>query len=153
MNGDLKGIHQYRRLSENIASAGQPTQAQLKGVAQAGFEVVINLGLSNVDYSLKDEGLLVEFLGLTYEHLPVAWERPTEEDLRRFFDIMAKHEGKRIFIHCAANKRVSVFMALHRIMQKGWSREGALDVMHKVWTPNETWQGFIDNFLSDRTVS
>lgn len=147
---DLEGIYQYQRLSESIASAGQPTHAQLSDIARAGFEVVINLGLENADYSLKDERLLVESLGLIYEHLPVTWERPTKENLRGFFDIMAKHEGKRVFIHCAANKRVSVFMALYRIIQNSWSREDALHAMHKVWTPNEIWQGFIDNVLSAR---
>ena len=145
---DLEGISQYQKLSESIASAGQPTQAQLSDIARAGFEVIINLGLENANYSLKNEALLVESLGLTYEHMPVTWEHPTKEDLRRFFDIMEKNEGKRIFIHCAANKRVSVFMALYRILQEGWSQKGALDAMSKVWTPNKTWQSFIDNVLS-----
>lgn len=153
MNDRLQAIYQYRELSDTIATAGQPSAAQLKDVAQAGFEVVINLGLANADYSLEDEGTLAESLGVSYEHIPVAWERPTQADLDRFFHIMAKHEGKMVFIHCAANKRVSVFMALLRILQESWSRDDAIASLCRAWVPNVIWEGFIDSVLSSRGKS
>jgi protein tyrosine phosphatase (PTP) superfamily phosphohydrolase (DUF442 family) len=147
-NDKLKAIYQYRRLSESIATSGQPSEAQFEDVAKAGFNVIINLGLTDSDYSLEDERSLIESLGLAYEHIPVAWDRPTRNDLERFFLTMEKYNGKRLFIHCAANMRVSVFMALFRIMKEDWPREEAMKSLQQVWLPNAIWKRFIDKSLS-----
>lgn len=139
----------YRRLSAKVVTAGQPSEAQLGFIAEAGFEVVVNLGLAGRDCSLPDERRLVESLGLRYVHIPVEWERPTSEDLARFIAVMREVEGKPVFVHCAANKRVSVFMALYRILVLGWSREAALREVAEVWEPNEVRQRFIDSVLAN----
>jgi uncharacterized protein (TIGR01244 family) len=116
----VSGIRDYRKLSERIATAGQPTQEELAAVARAGYEVVINLDVSDSSYALEDEGRLVRSLGLEYVHIPVVWEQPTKADLERFFEIMEARQDKTLFVHCAANRRVSVFMALYRIMPQVW---------------------------------
>jgi len=51
----LQQIINWRYLSENLATGGQPTELQLAAVASEGYEVVINLGLANKEYSLADE--------------------------------------------------------------------------------------------------
>lgn len=145
----LETIANLRRLSAKVVTAGQPSEAQLGSVAEAGFEVVVNLGLAGRDYSLPDERRLVESLGLRYVHIPVEWERPTSEDLARFIAVMREVEGKSVFLHCAANKRVSVFMSLYRILVLGWSQEAALREVAEVWEPNEVWRGFIDSVLAN----
>ena len=42
----VSGIRDYRKLSDLVATAGQPTEDELAAVAQAGYEVVINLHIS-----------------------------------------------------------------------------------------------------------
>jgi hypothetical protein len=51
----LQQIINWRYLSENLATGGQPSELQLAAVASEGYDVVINLGLANKDYSLADE--------------------------------------------------------------------------------------------------
>jgi len=41
----LDGIKNFIEVSGQLGTAGQPSEAQLREVADAGFEVVVNLGL------------------------------------------------------------------------------------------------------------
>jgi len=149
-NAFLQEIINWRHLSENLATGGQPTKQQLAAVAAAGYGVVINLGLMNKEYSFANEKSFVESLGLKYVHIPVEWEAPTRADLERFIAAMKKMNNEKIFVHCAANKRVSVFVALYRILDEGWSREDAMAGVFDVWSPNQVWNQFIEHILKSR---
>ena len=144
----LQGIYNYRRLTDQLATAGQPTEAELAAVAQAGYEVVMNLALHDAEYSLPNERKTVETLGMRYEHIPVAWARPLRSDLERFFGVMDELSDNRVFVHCAANKRVSAFIALHRILRLGWERDAAFAEMHAVWEPDAVWTRFLNDMLA-----
>jgi protein tyrosine phosphatase (PTP) superfamily phosphohydrolase (DUF442 family) len=109
---------------------------------------VINLGLADTEYALPDERGCVERLGLEYLHIPVLWGAPTAADLDRFITAMQALDGRRVFVHCAANKRVSAFMAVYRIAALGWPREVALAEMHALWEPDPVWRRFIESELS-----
>jgi protein tyrosine phosphatase (PTP) superfamily phosphohydrolase (DUF442 family) len=138
----------FRCLSHDLITSGQPSEEHLSGVALAGFEVVINLALHGAEYSLPDERSSVETLGMTYEHIPVIWQHPVLANLETFFATMARHAGRRIYVHCAANKRVSVFVFLYRVLRLGWKPEDAHPDLYAVWSPDPTWQAFIDLALS-----
>jgi len=144
----LEAIYNYLLLSDTLATSGQPTEEQIIDIAQAGFQVVVNLALADADYALKDEQASVEAQGMVYIHIPVIWKQPTPTDLQAFFKIMDDHKDQKVFVHCAANMRVSAFMALYRIKRLGWSAEEAYKDMYRIWTPDETWQGFIDQALT-----
>ena len=99
----LYEIYKYRRISDRIATAGQPTEAQLAAIAKAGCTTVINLGLHDTAYALSDERSLVESLGIKYVYIPVRWDRPDKAALVRFCDVLEAHEDQDVFIHCKAN--------------------------------------------------
>jgi protein tyrosine phosphatase (PTP) superfamily phosphohydrolase (DUF442 family) len=138
----LEKIYNFQWMSEKVATSGQPRRSELDTIAQAGFKVLINLGLHDGDYAISDEKECVELLGLHYIHIPVEWEQPTTEDLNKFLNVMNAYSGQRCFVHCAANKRASVFMALHRIINLGWPRSEAELSIKEIWTPNEIWLKF-----------
>ena len=143
----LQGIYNYRRLTDLIATAGQPSEEELASVAHAGFEVVVNLALHDAEYSLPDERLTVESLGMRYIHIPVMWERPLRSDLERFFEVMDELSGKPVFVHCAANKRVSAFMALYRQLRQGWSAEAVMPDVHAIWDLDDVWRRFLEEMI------
>lgn len=143
----LREIYNFLSLSDTIATAGQPTEGQISAIAESGYDLVINLGLADAEYALDDEEAIVRAHGMQYIHLPVIWERPIALDLEGFIDVMEANKGKKIFVHCAANMRVSVFMALYRILRLGWSQEKAFEQVKRIWVPNATWQTFIDDIL------
>lgn len=143
----IEDIPAYLQLTEHIATSGQPGEAQLADVAQAGFQVVINLALAGMDYSLPDEAGVVRRLGMEYIHIPVNWNEPTRRNLEDFFVAMDANQGVRTYVHCAANMRVSVFMALYRIKRLGWQPEQAFNEMLKIWRPEGIWAAFIHKML------
>lgn len=140
----------YLAVSERVGTGGQPTPEQFVELQAAGYEVVINLAMPTSTGALPDEKRLVLAQGMGYEHIPVVWESPTMRDLERFFDVMDRHRDKKVFVHCALNYRVSAFIFLYRVLRLGESPEAARAAMAKIWTPNETWQRFIDQALADR---
>ncbi|MFN2152529.1 MAG: protein tyrosine phosphatase family protein [Anaerolineales bacterium] len=149
MDAELRAIYNYLPLSSRIATSGQPTAQQIRAIAEAGFEVVINLALPTSDNALINEKELVETTGMRYVQIPVVWEQPTEANLASFLHAMTMYESQRVFIHCAANMRVSVFMALYRIRSLGWSRDDAMQMVYEIWKPNEIWSRFIEQNLRE----
>jgi hypothetical protein len=60
---------------------------------------------------------------------------------------MDARQGRRLFIHCIANMRVSAFMALYRIHRLGWPRDEALGFVDVPAFP-PVWQAFIAEMLA-----
>jgi len=146
----LSGIYNYRAVDEAIGTSGQPTVAQLAGIAQAGYRTVINLALhDDPRYSLPDEAGTVRSLGMDYVHIPVQFATPTEADLKAFFAAMDAHGGEKVWVHCAANMRVSAFLGLYRVLRQGWPQEKAFELMRGLWEPNEVWSAFIAKALAE----
>lgn len=143
---DLDSIHNFLMLSPFVATAGQPTEDELAAVKAAGNEVVINLLPASSPNALPEEDKIVSRLGLEYVHIPVEWGNPTAADAEQFFDALDVHAGRRVFVHCAANMRVSAFLYLYRTVRQHVPPVEAAEDLHRIWTPNETWQRFIDGF-------
>jgi protein tyrosine phosphatase (PTP) superfamily phosphohydrolase (DUF442 family) len=135
-------IKNFVEVGEAIATGGQPSESQLKEVAAAGYQVVVNLGLLDPRYCLPDEAGLVADLGMEYFHIPVVFTDPRPSDFRRFVEVMASHRDYRIFIHCALNWRVSAFLALYGELHLGWPRPRAESQMRTFWEPNDVWTNF-----------
>jgi protein tyrosine phosphatase (PTP) superfamily phosphohydrolase (DUF442 family) len=141
MIGDIKN---FVSVSVDLATAGQPSVEQLREVAAEGFDVVVNLGLLDPRYCLDDEAGVTQSLGMTYHHIPVDFNAPRFEDLQKFFEVMEASRSEKVFVHCAANYRVSSFVGLFGEAKLGWSRDRADAHMRRVWEPNATWSTFID---------
>jgi protein tyrosine phosphatase (PTP) superfamily phosphohydrolase (DUF442 family) len=110
---------------------------------------VINLALhDDPRYSLPDERGTVQSLGLTYVHIHVQFSMPNEGDLLAFFAAMEAHRSEKIWVHCAANMRVTAFLGLYRVIRQGWESARAFELMRGVWQPNQVWSSFIAAMLA-----
>ena len=145
----MKDIYNYLYYNEKLSSSGMPTPDQLKSVAEAGVNVVINLATSKSEGAIPNEGELVTGLGMEYINIPVDWNNPTQDDLDVFLNAMDKHKDKSVLVHCQANYRASGFVALYRVLRLGWERDDALQDMKKIWSPEEypVWDMFIEENL------
>jgi uncharacterized protein (TIGR01244 family) len=144
----LDRIHRVRIVDAHLGTSGQPTQGQLAAIAAAGYRTVVNLALhDDPRYSLPDERATVEQLGMRYVHIPVAFDAPAEADLLAFFDAMRAHGGEPLWVHCAANLRVSAFLGLWRVIEEGVPREAAFAPLHSIWQPDGVWSAFIGAML------
>ena len=117
----LDDINNFLPIDARIGTAGQPSEAELAEVAADGYQAVVNLGLLNPEYCLPDEAGLAASLGLGYRHLPVNFDAPAIADFEAFVVQMDAWAGERVFVHCAANFRVSSFMAVYGEMRLGWT--------------------------------
>lgn len=134
-------------VSPHLATAGQPSVEQLGAVATEGYQLVINLGLMDKRYCLDDEAGVVAALGMDYHHIPVEFAGPQLSDLRAFFAIMDANAGRRILVHCAANYRVTCFVALYGRTRWGWTETQAAELIGRVWQPDQVWQDFMRHAL------
>ena len=141
---DYTQMKNFREVDASLVTGGQPSEAQLASLAQAGVQTVINLALHDQPrYSLKDEPGTVAALGMKYVHIPVQFETPTESDLLKFFAAMDAARGEKVLVHCAANMRVTAFLGLYWSTQLGWPDAKAFELMRGVWQPEGTWAEFI----------
>jgi protein tyrosine phosphatase (PTP) superfamily phosphohydrolase (DUF442 family) len=145
----LSGIKNFKAIDERVVTGGQPTEAQLAEVAAEGFQAVVNLGLLDKSYCLPDEAGLVASLGMSYRHIPVKFDVPTLDDLRTFVEAMDGLMDRRVFVHCAGNYRVSVFVALWGELRLGWTRERADRLIEWLWRPSDVWTAFLERCRED----
>ncbi|PZU96418.1 MAG: phosphatase [Pseudanabaena sp.] len=132
-------------ISDQIATSGQPTVDQFRLIADAGYEVVINLALPTSDGAIANESEVVQMLGMEYVAIPVIWESPTVENLNQFLLVMDSRQNNRIYVHCAKNMRVSAFIYIYRCLRLHCPKEQAIADLHRIWQPNEIWQKFIND--------
>jgi protein tyrosine phosphatase (PTP) superfamily phosphohydrolase (DUF442 family) len=150
----LAAIHRFRAVDDSLCTSGQPTVAQLKDIAAAGFTTIINLALhDDPRYALPDEAGTVRALGMRYVHIPVPFAAPAMSHLLAFFAAMKVHQGEKLWVHCAANIRVSAFLGLYRVIEQGWSREPAFAPLHDLWQPDAVWSSFIASALKTTRAS
>lgn len=126
-----------------------PTTEQMKSVAEAGVQVVINLAPHDVPDAIPNEQELVESLGMVYLSIPVNWSTPTKDGLNKFMDAMDAHKDRKIHVHCEANFRASAFIAMYRILRLDWKEEEAFAVMHTIWDEDTypIWKMFIEDAI------
>jgi protein tyrosine phosphatase (PTP) superfamily phosphohydrolase (DUF442 family) len=143
----LPEIYNFRLLDERLGTSGQPTVEQFPNIRQAGFDVVINLALPTSDNAIPNEGSIVTGLGMAYVHIPVNFQKPASEDFRAFCQMMDAFEDRNVFVHCAANMRVSSFIFLYRVLRKGVDQSRAEQDLCAIWEPDEIWSQFMQREL------
>ena len=87
---DPETIYNWRRLDDRITTSGQPTEPQLADIHALGVRHIVNLGLHTHDKALPDEAASVGRLGMTYIHIPVDFQNPTDQDFEQFCSVMER---------------------------------------------------------------
>lgn len=141
---DLESIFNYVKITDTLSTSGQPTQEQFISIADAGFETVINLLPREQENALKTEEDIVRGLGLDYTYIPVDFGRPTAANYEDFTKAMKANQGKRVWVHCAVNARVSVFIARYRAEVLGEPLSQAREHISAVWEPFGAWPDFLE---------
>jgi protein tyrosine phosphatase (PTP) superfamily phosphohydrolase (DUF442 family) len=150
---NLADIYNFLDLSnstdtlQKLATSGQPTIEQFTKIKAAGYQVVINLALLDSSNAVPTEPSILADLGLNYIHIPVLWENPTAANFDLFRQTMQQYADRSVYVHCAANMRVSAFIYLYRRIYQNMSAATALADLEKIWTPNPIWQKFMDEIL------
>jgi protein tyrosine phosphatase (PTP) superfamily phosphohydrolase (DUF442 family) len=140
---DPEGIYNWLRLDERITTSGQPTENQLTTIRDLGVRHVINLALHTHEKALPDETSSVWQLGMSYIHIPVDFQNPTEEDFGRFCAALVDTQDAKLHVHCIANYRVSAFFYRYRRVMLGIDAGLARADLARIWEPEGVWAAFI----------
>jgi uncharacterized protein (TIGR01244 family) len=142
-DADPQTIYNWRRLDNRITTSGQPTEAQLADIQALGVRCVVNLGLHTHEKALPDETATVSQLGMTYVHIPVDFQNPTDQDFAQFCSTMAGLKDVPVHVHCIANYRVAAFMYRYRRDVLGMDEGQARNDLEAIWQPDGVWAAFI----------
>lgn len=131
-------------------TSGQLSERDIHQLPALGVEVVVNLALPTSSNALPGEAEWVTGEGMAYVQIPVEWAHPRPEQFAQFVGVLDAFRGRTVWVHCAMNMRVSAFIYLYRRLVLSESEEAASFPMREVWSPDETWQTFIDGALRAR---
>jgi uncharacterized protein (TIGR01244 family) len=143
---DPKNIYNWRRLDDRITTSGQPTEPQLAEIHALGVRHIVNLGLHTHEKALPDEAASVTRLGMTYIHIPVDFQNPTDQDFEEFCSVMEQLKDVPVLVHCIANARVSAFFYRYRRDVLRMDEARARADMEEVWRPKGVWAEFVKRY-------
>ncbi len=141
--GDPDTIYNWRRLDARITTSGQPTEPELADIHALGVRHIVNLGLHTHEKALPDERASVSRLGMTYIHIPVDFQNPTDADFARFRSAMEQLSEVPVHVHCIANYRVSAFFYRYRRDVLNMDEAQARADMEQIWHPEGVWAAFV----------
>ena len=144
-SSSLKKIFNYYKVPDLFETSGQPSNKQLISIANGGYEVVINLAPNTTIEGriINEEGIL-KSNNITYIHIPVDFNNPLDEDFNKFVAALEQNKHKKIWVHCAANMRVSAFVFKYRRDVLGLSQKNIERDLKAIWIPNKTWGSFLE---------
>ena len=128
--------------SERLHTSGQPSRAQLGGLKDKGYGLVINLAPPTTIGSIADEGSLVGSTGISYLSIPVDWHSPGYEDFELFSNVLRQSGSRQVLIHCQINRRASVFTFLYQVVHEGADADRAYAKVTGIWIPDQQWLAF-----------
>jgi protein tyrosine phosphatase (PTP) superfamily phosphohydrolase (DUF442 family) len=142
---DAENTHQ---VFDWLWSSGQLSEDDIARLPALGIKAVVNLALPTSSNALPGEAELVTRQGLAYIQIPVEWEHPEPEQFDQFVGVLKTFAGRKVWVHCAKNMRVSAFIYLYRKNILRESEDQAAFPMRDVWRPNEVWQEFISRMTA-----
>jgi protein tyrosine phosphatase (PTP) superfamily phosphohydrolase (DUF442 family) len=142
----MEALLNFHQATETIGTSGQPTRDQFRAIAEQGYASIVNLAMHDSDNAIADEGGIVSSLGMCYFHIPVPFDRPRVEHLRKFLRLMNALEGEKVLVHCAVNARVSAFMFKYLTLVKGWEESASVSPVLGKWWPrmDAAWMAIMD---------
>ncbi len=125
-----------KKITNDLAIAGQPSSDEFKQVAQDGYRTVVNLRSSDEIGFPKDEQQIVELLGLRYVNLPVHIKSLNPVYALTIIEQLMKLP-KPMLIHCDTGIRASIIMLMKIAIMQGIKAEEAFQRVAKLGLLNE----------------
>ena len=143
---EIKSIYNYYKVPNLFETSGQPGKQQLELLAKEGYEVVINLAPSSfLEGTVINEAEILDSKKVEYIHIPIDFTNPTHEEFKAFVSNVEKHKNKKLWVHCAANMRVSAFVYKYRRDVLKLANDEIIVDMEAIWTPNKIWDSFLNS--------
>lgn len=115
-----------RKISDDLAIAGQITLEQLKQIAEAGYKSVLNLRSPDEAGFQSSEQLNPHLLGLEYVHIPL---KATEINPQSALQVLQKINElpKPTLVHCDSGMRSAIVIFMYIATKQGISLDLAFN--------------------------
>ena len=141
---EVQDIYNYHNVGGLWDTSGQPTESELFLLSKNDYNTVINLApVSSIEKKIINEEKILRSLNINYLHIPVDFKNPKESDFKKFVKYIKLNHKQKIWIHCAANMRVSAFMYKYRKEVLKMDHDKIIKDLHVFWRPNKTWKTFL----------
>ncbi len=113
-----------------IATAGQPTAAELEALATAGYKVVLDLRMPHEPRGFVEDEAVAQ-LGMRYVAIPVQGMVPDSafDEVRR---LVADPANRPILVHCASANRVGALLLPALVLDQGVPQDQAIVLAKQV---------------------
>ena len=111
-------------LDARTVSSGEPTDEQLRRMADLGFRTVVNLQ-TEAEGSVE-KGTIVKKLGMDFVGIPISSGSISEEQIDRFSAILTENDRYPMLIHCRSGNRVGGMFLLDGVLRQNKELETAL---------------------------
>ena len=136
-------VMNYHRIDARLVTGGHLVGNGMQTLKSEGIKVVIDLR----DQPPEGQEERLAEAGIRWVNVPVVWKAPQPEDFEAFSRLMSENEGENILVQCQANYRASAMTYLYRVTQAGVPEPEARKDLNAVWTPEGTWQEYIEDVL------
>lgn len=124
-------MENFKKVSDEIAVAGQVTLEQLQQAAVAGFKSVLNLRSPDEEDFWQDEQQVAESLGLEYINIPVQIATLNEElttKILKQIDTLPKPA----LIHCGVAMRAGAMALMNMATRQGMTAQQTFELVGQI---------------------
>lgn len=133
---DPVDLRNFLRVDERITTSGKLERGDPARLAAIGVRHVINLALADHPEALQDEASEMSRAGLSYTHIPIPFDVPTEAHYRAFVQAIEGNEFP-VHIHCIMNWRVSALLYRYRREVLKIDEAEARKCLTRIWNPEQ----------------
>ncbi|XGV98249.1 MAG: sulfur transferase domain-containing protein [Leptolyngbya sp. BL-A-14] len=117
-------MKKVRKITNELAIAGQPTPDVLQHLAEEGYRSVVNLRSPHENGFLDDERQKAEYLGLHYANVPIQLDTLNLDNVLQVIQQLTTLP-KPMLMHCDSGIRSSIVVLMQLSMEQGIKAEDA----------------------------
>ncbi|MBD1866766.1 hypothetical protein H6F95_05490 [Cyanobacteria bacterium FACHB-471] len=129
-------MNMVRKITNDLAIAGQPAPDKLPQLVEEGYRSVVNLRSPDEAGFWNDEQIQIEQLGLCYVNYPIQSSHLTPEAALRLIQQISDLP-KPMLVHCDTGIRSSVIALMQVAMKQGMRTEDAFQKVTKLGLLND----------------
>lgn len=129
-------MNMVRKITNDLAIAGQPAPDKLPQLVEEGYRSVVNLRSPDEAGFWNDEQIQIEQLGLCYVNYPIQSSHLTPEAALRLIQQISDLP-KPMLVHCDTGIRSSVIALIQVAMKQGMRTEDAFQKVTKLGLLND----------------
>lgn len=129
-------MNMVRKITNDLAIAGQPAPDKLPQLVEEGYRSVVNLRSPDEAGFWNDEQIQIEQLGLRYVNYPIQSSHLTPEAALRLIQQISDLP-KPMLVHCDTGIRSSVIALMQVAMKQGMRTEDAFQKVTKLGLLND----------------